>query len=205
MRMTMRFLAAAMLLLAAAGGGAATAADDSGGARLTGKLLVADTSMSDPRFAEAVIYVARHDELGAFGLIINKPLTKLPLAKLLSQLNVEDAATNAELELYFGGPVEEDLGFVLHSPEFAVKGATLTIEGGLAVSGVRQVLRAIGEHNGPEKALFVIGYAGWGADQLEQELERGDWIVIDADDKLVFDTPVAEKWRAAYERRALDL
>lgn len=185
--------------------GAPAVADDAGGEYLAGKLLVADTSMRDPRFAESVIYLVRHDSEGAFGLIINKPLTKLPLAKLLSQLNLEPATAGAELELYFGGPVQGELGFVLHSPEFSVKGATMNVEGGLSVSGVRQVLRAIAAQAGPEKALFTVGYAGWTAGQLENELARGDWIVIDADDALIFDLPVAEKWQAAYARRSLQL
>jgi putative transcriptional regulator len=152
-----------------------------------------------------VIYLARHDEEGAFGLIINKPLTKLPLAKLLDQLDLGATVSGAELDLYFGGPVDGELGFVLHSREFAAKGATMTVKDGLSVSGVRQVLRAISAQKGPEKALFTVGYAGWTAGQLEGELARGDWNVIDADEVLVFDLPVADKWQAAHARRSLKL
>jgi len=185
--------------------GAPAIADDGAPDYLAGKLLVADTSMRDPRFAESVIYLVRHDSEGAFGLIINKPLAKLPLAKLLSQLDLEATATGAELELYFGGPVQGELGFVLHSPEFAVKGATMNVEGGLSVSGVRQVLRAMATQKGPRKALFTVGYAGWEAGQLEKELARGDWNVIAADEALIFDLPVADRWQAAYDRRSLQL
>lgn len=203
MRTLIRILAVCAVLLA--GGANHGAADDSSHVSLAGKLLVADTSMSDPRFAEAVIYLVRDDEEGAFGLIINKPLTKLPMAKLFSQLNLDESPTNAQLQLYFGGPVQEDLGFVLHSPEFSAPGATLKMPGGFSVSGVRQVLRAIAEHKGPRKALFAIGYAGWGPDQLQAELERGDWDVIDADEALIFDVPVSQKWQAAHDRRTMDL
>ncbi|MCZ6510365.1 MAG: YqgE/AlgH family protein, partial [Alphaproteobacteria bacterium] len=169
------------------------------------KLLVADKSMLDPRFAQTVIYLVRHDEKGAFGLIVNKPLVKIPLADLLRQLNVEGTETQAELELYFGGPVQGELGFVLHSRDFAAAKATATVQGGYAVSDVRQVLRAISEQKGPEKALFAVGYAGWAAKQLDAELERGDWSVVDADEDLVFDLPVSEKWSAALDRRSLKL
>lgn len=202
MRHPLRIWLPLVALLVAATG---AFADDGGRESLAGKLLVADTSMPDPRFAQSVIYLVRHNEDGAFGLIINKPLTKLPLAKLLSQMDIEGTATGVDLELYFGGPVQDDLGFVLHSHDFAAAQGTMVVDEGFSVSGVRQVLRAISEHKGPEKALFTVGYAGWGPDQLEGELERGDWNVIDADEALVFDLPVPEKWPAAHDRRSLKL
>lgn len=203
MRHSLRILLPLLVLLI--GGASDGIADDPVPESFAGKLLVADNSMRDPRFAESVIYLARHDAEGAFGLIINKPLTKLPLAKLLSQLDLEATATGVELDLYFGGPVQGDLGFVLHSREFAANGATMKVEDGFSVSGVRQVLRAISSQKGPEKALFTVGYAGWAAGQLEKELARGDWNVVDADEDLVFDLPVSEKWPAALKRITLKL
>lgn len=194
-----------LLVLFLFAGPAAGLADVHESERFTGKLLVADTSMPDPRFDRSVIYLVRHDEAGAFGLIVNKPLITLPLAEMLRQLDVAETETRAEVDLFFGGPVQGDLGFVLHSRDFAAPEATMTVENGYAVSGVRDVLRAISEQKGPDKALFVVGYAGWAPDQLEAELERGDWNVIDADEALVFDLPVAEKWPAAHDRRALEL
>ena len=191
-----------VLLVGSASGGIA---DETGAESFAGKLLVADKSMLDPRFAQSVIYLVRHDEEGAFGLIINKPLMKIPLADLLRQLDVEGTETQAELDLYFGGPVQGELGFVLHSRDFAAAKATATVQGGYAVSDVRQVLRAISEQKGPKKALFAVGYAGWAAKQLDAELERGDWSVIDADEDLVFDLPVSEKWPVALDRRSLKL
>ena len=180
-------------------------AEETGPASFTGKLLVADTSLKDPRFARSVIYLVRHDSDGALGLIINKPLAKLPLADLLRQLEVEDVETDVELDLYFGGPVHGDYSFVLHSSDFAAAKATATVDGGFAVSDVRRVLRAMSEHRGPEKSLFAVGYAGWAPAQLDAELERGDWNVIDADETLVFDLPVSEKWPAAHDRRSLKM
>lgn len=203
MSRSLRMLLPVLVLLIIAIPGAI--ADEADHQSFAGKLLVADLSMRDPRFAQSVIYIARHDEEGAFGLIINKPLTKLPLAKLLSQLDLEGAATGVELDLYFGGPVQNELGFVLHSSEFAAKGATMTVKDGFSVSGVRQVLRAVAAQKGPERALFTVGYAGWTAGQLEGELARGDWNVIDADEALVFDLPVPDKWPAAHARRSLKL
>lgn len=203
MRHSLRILLPLVVLLVGSASGGI--ADETGPESFAGKLLVADKSMLDPRFAQTVIYLVRHDEKGAFGLIINKPLVKIPLADLLRQLNVEGTETQAELELYFGGPVQGELGFVLHSRDFAAAKATATVQGGYAVSDVRQVLRAISEQKGPEKALFAVGYAGWAAKQLDAELERGDWSVVDADEDLVFDLPVSEKWSAALDRRSLKL
>ncbi len=203
MRHSLRILLPLVVLLVGSASGGI--ADETGPESFAGKLLVADKSMLDPRFAQTVIYLVRHDEKGAFGLIVNKPLVKIPLADLLRQLNVEGTETQAELELYFGGPVQGELGFVLHSRDFAAAKATATVQGGYAVSDVRQVLRAISEQKGPEKALFAVGYAGWAAKQLDAELERGDWSVIDADEDLVFDLPVSEKWSAALDRRSLKL
>ncbi len=180
-------------------------ADETGRERFAGKLLVADTSMADPRFAQSVIYLVRHDGDGAFGLIVNKPLAKLPLADMLRQLKLEGIDTKAQVDLYFGGPVQRELGFVLHSRDFAATDGTMTVENGYSVSGVRQVLRALSEHKGPEKALFAVGYAGWAPDQLDAELARGDWSVVDADEALIFDMPVADKWPAALDRRSIKL
>ena len=203
MRHSLRILLPLLVLLI--GNASGGIADEAGRERFAGKLLVADTSMKDPRFARSVIYLVRHDAKGAFGLIINKPLAKLPLADMLRQLDVEGSETEAELDLYFGGPVQGELGFVLHSRDFAAAKATMIVQDGYAVSDVRQVLRAISEQKGPEKALFAVGYAGWAPDQLDAELERGDWNVIDADDALVFDLPVSEKWSVAHDRRSLKL
>lgn len=203
MRHSLRILLPLLVLLI--GNASGGIADEAGRERFAGKLLVADTSLKDPRFARSVIYLVRHDAEGAFGLIINKPLAKLPLADMLRQLDVEGSETEAELDLYFGGPVQGELGFVLHSRDFAAAKATMIVQDGYAVSDVRQVLRAISEQKGPEKALFAVGYAGWAPDQLDAELERGDWNVIDADDALVFDLPVSEKWSVAHDRRSLKL
>ncbi len=203
MRHSLRILLPLLVLLI--GNASGGIADEAGRERFAGKLLVADTSMKDPRFARSVIYLVRHDAEGAFGLIINKPLARLPLADMLRQLDVEGSETEAELDLYFGGPVQGELGFVLHSRDFAAAKATMIVQDGYAVSDVRQVLRAISEQKGPEKALFAVGYAGWAPDQLDAELERGDWNVIDADDALVFDLPVSEKWSVAHDRRSLKL
>lgn len=203
MRHSLRILLPLLVLLI--GNASGGIADEAGRERFAGKLLVADTSLKDPRFARSVIYLVRHDAEGAFGLIINKPLAKLPLADMLRQLDVEGSETEAELDLYFGGPVQGELGFVLHSRDFAAAKATMIVQDGYAVSDVRQVLRAISEQKGPEKALFAVGYAGWAPDQLDAELERGDWNVIDADDALVFDLPVSEKWPVAHDRRSLKL
>ena len=203
MRLSLRILLPLFVLLI--GGVSNGIAGETGPKSLTGKLLVADTSLKDTRFARSVIYVVRHDAAGAMGLIINKPLVKLPLADMLRQIDVEKSETNAELDLYFGGPVQGEYGFVLHSDDFAAAKATAAVDGGFAISDVRQVLRAMSANKGPEKSLFAVGHAGWAPHQLDAELERGDWSVIDADKALVFDLPVSKKWPEARDRRSLNM
>ncbi|NKB49886.1 MAG: hypothetical protein GKS02_11075 [Alphaproteobacteria bacterium] len=203
MRFSLRILLPVFILLI--GGTSAGVAEEALPQSFTGKLLVADTSLKDSRFARSVIYVVRHDAEGAMGLIINKPLVKLPLTDMLQQLEVAKTDTDTQLDVYFGGPVRQEFGFVLHSSDFATAKATATVNNGFAVSDVRKVLRAMSEQKGPEKSLFAVGYAGWAPEQLDAELARGDWSVIDADETLVFDLPVAQKWPAANDRRALDM
>jgi putative transcriptional regulator len=203
MRHALRILLPLFILLL--GGTSVGIAGELDAKSVTGKLLVADKSLKDSRFARAVIYVVSHDKAGTIGLIINKPLVKLPMADMLRQLEVENSESDAELDVHFGGPLRAEYSFVLHSSDFATAKATAMVDSNFAVSDVRKVLRAMSEHKGPEKSLFAVGYAGWAPEQLDKELERGDWSVIDADETLVFDLPVAEKWPAAYDRRSLKM
>lgn len=172
-------------------------------ASLAGRLLVATEQMPDPRFAETVIYIIQHDQGGAMGLVINKPLATVPLTNLLDDLGLDGNGISGDVPVHFGGPVEPRRGFVLHTPDYADDG-TLTI-GGFAVTAQPEILQAIGRGAGPKKFLFCLGYAGWAPGQLEAEMRTGHWVDVAADVRIVFDEPVNTKWERALGRRTTAL
>ena len=165
---------------------------------LSGKVLVARESMPDPRFQETVIYLVDHDETGAFGLVVNKPTAVGPVGALLDQLGIDadeyGDAVQGSVTLHYGGPVEPARGFVLHSAEYEV-GGTRHVSEGVALTIDPVVLIDIGLGRGPRRNLIIFGYSGWGPLQLEGELGRGDWKVVDADADLVLGTDHESKWR----------
>lgn len=176
--------------------GTAAASDGPPGAApspyLRGQLLVAAPSMPDPRFAHAVIYMVKHDARGAFGLIVNKPLGSGPLAKLVQGFGLPPGEAAGDVTLHFGGPVEADSLYVLHSADW--RGQTTFGDGPLAVTATPEVFQAIAAGKGPGRYLVIIGYAGWGPGQLEGEMARDDWLSAPADADFVFDKDAAGKW-----------
>ncbi len=196
-------LVALLALVADAAGASAQS-----GEQLAGKLLVAAPSMPDPRFAETVIYMVQHDRSGAMGLVVNKVMgggTVADLIKVPGALEGLDAAARAHrFTVHYGGPVQLNLAFVLHSADYR-NPKTLGIDEGMARTATLDVVRAIAAGEGPARHLLAFGYAGWGAGQLEAEMARRDWIVVPADDALVFGTEPDEKWRRAIDKRGLDL
>lgn len=169
---------------------------------LAGQLLIATPEMEDPNFSETVIYMVEHNEDGAMGLVINRPLGKGPVADLLKGLGAESEDASGEIILYSGGPVEPQKFFVLHSDDYADK-RTNVVGGGLAVTADVEIVRAIGQAKGPLKSIFVLGYAGWAPGQLEAEIRAGAWFSIPADGKLIFDGDPAKKWERAAARRKI--
>ncbi len=169
-----------------------------------GQLLVATRSMPDSRFARTVIYMVRHDETGAMGLVVNRPMGEVPLASLLEGLGVDADDAEGTIRIHYGGPVEYTQGFVLHSPDYVVEG-TLVVDGGLALTAKADIVRDIATGEGPRQSLVVFGYAGWSPGQLEAEMARDDWITVPADEALVFDDEYEDKWRRAMARRSIDL
>jgi len=167
---------------------------------LTGQLLVATPEMRDPRFVETVIYMIQHDQSGAMGLVINRPLAKGPISDLLKGLGVEGEDAVGEIVLHYGGPVEPQKAFVLHSDDYAGKGTT-PVDGGVAVTADDEIVRAIGRGNGPSKSLFILGYAGWAPGQLEAEIQANSWFSIPGDAGLVFGADPSTKWERAMARR----
>ena len=191
----MRLLRALGLIALLAAGAAAGAVQ---AASFTGKVLVASEGMPDPRFQETVILLVDHDANGAFGLVVNKPSAIGPIAALLDQLGIEADEYGFDVQgsvtLHYGGPVEPDRGFVLHSVDYEVDG-TQQVSSGIALTVSSEVLVDIALGQGPRRSLIIFGYSGWGPSQLEGELARGDWTVTDANADLVLGTDHESKWR----------
>ncbi|MCW5724988.1 MAG: YqgE/AlgH family protein [Maricaulaceae bacterium] len=164
---------------------------------LTGKLLIASPAIGDPRFDRTVIFVCDHTEEHAMGLIINRPLRGLRMPALFEQLGVECAIHVPDRPVLDGGPVDRDRGFVLHTKEFDAEDSTLSVAKGIGLTATKEVLAAIASDQAPRKSLLALGYAGWGAGQLDDELSANAWLVADADEALIFDDQLDDKWARA--------
>ena len=176
--------------------------EDEGGF-LTGSLLIAMPSMEDPRFAHSVIYLCAHTNEGAMGIVLNRPLAKPSFDDLLRQLNVEPVPPARRIRLLSGGPVDNARGFVLHTSDWTGDGS-LRVTEALALTASLDVLKAIAEGAGPREGLLALGYAGWGAGQLEAEIQANTWLSAPADETLVFDNADDTKWRRALATLHID-
>jgi putative transcriptional regulator len=173
-------------------------------ASLAGQFLVATPSMSDPRFERTVILMARHDKDGAFGLIINRLAAERPLSQLLEVLGDKDTPVSGTVRLFAGGPVQPELGFVIHSSDYHSP-QTLDVDGRVGVTMNREILRDIGLGKGPQKSMVLFGYAGWAPGQLEGEIARRSWTTVPADGRLIFDEDREKLWDIVYALRGQDL
>lgn len=170
---------------------------------LTGRLLVATPEIGDPRFAQTVIYIFSHNENGATGLVVNRPLAKGPISDLLKGVGDETEGASGEIVLHYGGPVEPGQGSVLHSDDYVGK-ETLVVDGGLAVTVDIEILRSIARGKGPRRSLFALGYAGWAPGQLEAEIKAKAWFSIPAEEALIFDGDAKTKWDRAVARKKIE-
>jgi putative transcriptional regulator len=193
-------LAVALVLMVAADARAEQLARRS----LAGRLLVATEALRDPRFARTVIYVVRHNDKGAFGLIVNMPMAEIPYERALRPFGLEVPSGSGQVRVHYGGPVDERRGFVLHTPDWKGEGTTV-IDDRFALSDDPRVLQAMAQGMGPRRALFFLGYAGWAPGQLDAEMATRAWGVAPADERLVFDEDPSQKWIEAMTRRLLDL
>lgn len=172
--------------------------------QLTGHFLIAMPNLADPNFFHTVTYMCEHTPAGAMGLVINRP-TELTLGELAEQLNIE--VTEAEMmhiPIYQGGPVQTDRGFVLHQP-VGEWDNTLQIAPNVALTMSQDILEAIAQGVGPERFLIMLGYAGWGEGQLEEELAANAWLNGPADMPIIFDTPAESRWNAAAAHLGVEL
>ena len=173
-------------------------------AYLTGRLLLAMPGMADPRFHRAVIFICAHDANGAMGLVLNQPAAGVTLGKVLDQMNITANPGQAGLPVLTGGPVDNNRGFVLHTPDFR-QPDTVRVNDDFCVTSTIDALKAVAVGKGPSNLLFMLGYSGWGAGQLEKELQENAWLVADPRPSLVFTTTASEKWSAAIKSLGFDL
>lgn len=174
------------------------------GAFLSGQLLIAMPGIGDSRFERSVILICAHDAQHAMGVAVNQPVEGLTVPDLLEKLAIKSTIEVPPDLVRMGGPVERERGFVVHTDDY--KGElSLEVEGGLALSATREVLEAMAGHNRrPRRSLLALGYAGWGAGQLEREIRQNAWLTVDADEALVFDDDYDSKWARALGKLGVD-
>ena len=197
------FVAAAMLATLL---GAALLAPPAASQRtsLAGQLLIAAPNMVDPRFYQTVVLLVLHDRNGAMGIVVNRPREERPLASLLEALGETATGVAGSVRIFAGGPVQPELGFVLHSADYH-RPETVAIDGRLAMTSSREILRDIATGHGPKQSLVAFGYAGWGPGQLEGELAQRFWFTTPADANLVFEEARDRLWENTMTRRTQDL
>ncbi len=173
------------------------------GSSLRNHFLVAMPSLKDPIFAHTITYICDHTADGAMGIVINHPLN-LSLGEIFEQLQLPDDTEVGRQSVLSGGPVHIERGFVLHSsgPKFE---STIQISPTVSLTASRDIIAALAENRGPESALVALGYAGWGAGQLEAEIAANAWLTVPADHHIIFDTPIEQRWSAAAAKLGIDL
>lgn len=172
------------------------------------QFLIAMPAMADTNFERAVVYVCDHSDRGALGLVINRP-TDLTLDKLFDRVDLKlEIAPRKNDPVYFGGPVQTERGFVLHgagpSHSPILFSSTLAISDEISLTTSKDVLEAIAGGSGPDKVLVTLGYAGWGAGQLESEISQNAWLTVSAEPQIIFDVPAEEKYNAALKLLGID-
>ena len=171
---------------------------------LEGKLLIAMPGMADPHFEKSVIFMCAHSAEGAMGIMINKPVSGLSFHDLMRKLELQVMPTTPNFPILYGGPVETGRGFVLHSGDYESSEATLPVSEEVSLTATLDILRAMAEGRGPQHAIFALGYAGWTAGQIEDEIRRNGWIHCDSDPEILFDAELEAKWSTALRKLGID-
>ncbi len=174
-----------------------------GSGYLTGQLLIAMPAMRDTRFEKTVIYMCIHNAEGAMGLVVNRAIDSITFPELLSQLEIETNRQPPSLPVHFGGPVETGRGFVLHTAEYGQSG-TVMVDDHIGLTATVDILKDLAALQGPQNCLLALGYAGWGPGQLDGEIQQNAWLHVRADDDLVFDTQLDNKWDRAVAKIGID-
>jgi putative transcriptional regulator len=174
------------------------------GGSLAGRLLVAMPVVQGSCFDRSVVYLCAHNEAGAMGVIVNYPVENIHLHDILEQLGINRKMQLHDLPVHFGGPVEANRGFVIHSDEYPSTECIIR-QDGVAVTASVSILQALSEGRGPSRGMLVLGYAGWAPGQLESEIESGSWIVAPVNTQLLFNTGNDLKWNVALASMGIDL
>lgn len=172
--------------------------------RVAGKLLVAMPGIGDPRFDHSVIMMCAHDDEHAMGVIVNKPKKKLKVADVLDHLGLQTDEAKGARDVLDGGPVRPDRGFVLHSADFVAAQGTQQVAPGIGMTATKDVLEAVAKAQSPERFVLALGCSSWGAGQLEDELKRNAWLVVDVNEAIVFDDNHDDKWTRAIRSLGFD-
>jgi putative transcriptional regulator len=169
---------------------------------LKNHFLIAMPGLVDSRFSKTVTYVCEHNEGGAMGIVINQPAS-ISYGELFSQLKLGTNIANDQ-PLLLGGPVKKERGFVLHSAEKSWA-STMSVSSDISLTGSKDILEDIANNQGPSNVTIALGYAGWSANQLEQEIVENSWLTVPADKRIIFDTPIEERWEASAKQLGIDL
>ncbi len=170
---------------------------------LTHHFLIAMPNMVDPYFAKSLTYICEHNDQGALGVVVNRPID-LSLQALFDRINLQLEPRELHgIPVYFGGPVQTDRGFVLHKP-VGEWHSTLKVRDSVGLTTSKDILEAVGRGSGPAKMLVTLGYSGWAAGQLEHELGQNAWLTVEAGEQIIFDLPAEEKLPAAMELLGVD-
>jgi len=181
-----------------------TTADNTEESSFVGQVLLAMPAMTDPRFERSVIYVCAHNAEGAMGIVINKTLDSIDFHELLDELDIPTDEKSQDIAVHFGGPVENQRGFVLHSSDYQ-HSETLFVDEKVGLTATVKVLRDLASGDGPAQSILALGYAGWGPGQLESEFQENAWLSVPASDALLFKIANDDKWERAFNSIGVDL
>lgn len=176
--------------------------DDTG--YLTGQLLIAMPQLQDTRFERSVIYMCVHNQDGAMGLMVNRLSEEMTFPDLLEQVGVELKSKSVSMPVHIGGPVDTGMGFVLHTSDYE-QANTIKVDERISLTHTVEILKDIAEGHGPRQAMLALGYAGWGAGQLDGEIHENSWLNVPADESLIFDDAQQDKWKRSIAKLGFDI
>lgn len=160
--------------------------------------LIAMPTLQDPMFRRAVVYLCEHNDQGAMGIVINRPLP-MTVSELLTQLKINPSGSELDFPVFYGGPVSTDRGFILHAPQDGFS-SSLQISPETMLTNSRDILETLGTKKQPQRLLVALGYASWQQGQLEQELAENSWLTVSADPELIYSTSITQRWQQALQR-----
>ena len=165
---------------------------------LAGKFLIASPNMADPRFSECLIYMVSDNEEGSMGIIVNKPALNLSIDSIFEEITKKNTSNkNEDPIIYYGGPVDLDKGFIIHSNDYISSDECTKLKNNLVLSNNIKILKDIASGKGPSKSILAIGYAGWYSYQLSEELKNNTWIEAELDIEIIFSKKTSQKWKKA--------